>query len=55
MGIVPAFDAEHPKDVLVLIANDNDFLTTKGYQVGADYQAAADVDTMVLVYRLSLD
>ena len=55
MGIVPALDPEHPKDVLVLIANDNDFLTTKGHQVGADYKADADVDTMVLVYRLSLD
>ncbi|WP_370673989.1 esterase-like activity of phytase family protein [Pleomorphomonas sp. PLEO] len=55
MGIVPAFDPEHPKDVLVLIANDNDFLTTRGHQVGADYKADADVDTMVLVYRLSLD
>ena len=55
MGIVPALDPEHPKDVLVLIANDNDFLTTKGHQVGADYKADVDVDTMVLVYRLSLD
>ncbi|MCM5560279.1 esterase-like activity of phytase family protein [Pleomorphomonas sp. JP5] len=55
IGVVPAFDPEHPKDVLMLIANDNDFLTTKGHQVGADYDAGADVDTMVLVYRLSLD
>ena len=55
VGIVPAFDPEHPKDVLVLIANDNDFLTTKGHQVGVDYKADADVDTMVLVYRLALD
>lgn len=55
MGVVPALDPDHPKDVLVLIANDNDFLTAKGHQVGADYKADADVDTMVLVYRLSLD
>lgn len=55
MGIVPAFDPEHPRDVLVLIANDNDFLTTKGHQVDADYKADADVDTMVLIYRLSLN
>lgn len=55
MGVVPALDPEHPKDVLLLVANDNDFLTTRGHQVGADYKADADVDTMVLVYRLSLD
>lgn len=55
VGIAPAFDAEHPKDVFVLVANDNDFLTTDGFQVGAAYKADADVDTMVLVYRLSLN
>jgi hypothetical protein len=55
MGVVPALDPEHPKDVLLLVANDNDFLTTRGHQVGADYKADVDVDTMVLVYRLSLD
>lgn len=55
MGVVPALDPEYPNDVLLLVANDNDFMTTNGHQVGADYKADADVDTMVLVYRLSLD
>lgn len=55
MAIVPAFDTAHPKDVFVLVANDNDFLTTDGFQVGAAYKADVDVDTMVLVYRLQLD
>jgi hypothetical protein len=55
MGIVPVMDPAHPKDVFLLVANDNDFLTTDGYQVGAAYKADADVDTRVLVYRLSLD
>jgi hypothetical protein len=55
MGVVPAMDPAHPKDVFLLVANDNDFLTTDGYQVGAAYKADADVDTRVLVYRLSLD
>jgi hypothetical protein len=55
VGVVSAFDAEHPKDVFVLVANDNDFMTTDGFQVGAAYKADADVDTMVLVYRLSLN
>ena len=39
----------------MLVANDNDFMTTDGFQVGAAYKADADVDTMVLVYRLSLN
>jgi hypothetical protein len=55
IGIVSAFDADHPRDVFVLVANDNDFMTTDGFQVGTPYKADADVDTMVLVYRLSLD
>lgn len=54
MALAPALDPAHPKDAFLLIANDNDFLTTRGHQVGADYQAGADVDTMLLVYRLTL-
>jgi hypothetical protein len=55
LGVVPAMDPAHPKDVFLLVANDNDFLTTDGYQVGAAYKADADVDTRVLVYRIGLE
>ncbi|MCK0197617.1 esterase-like activity of phytase family protein [Ancylobacter sp. 6x-1] len=54
MAIVPALDPANPKDVFLLVANDNDFLTKTGHQAGADYDAGADVDTLVLVYRLTL-
>lgn len=54
LALAPSLDPAHPKDVFLLVANDNDFLTTKGHQVGADYDGGADVDTMVLVYRLTL-
>lgn len=54
MALAPALDPVHPNDVFLLIANDNDFLTTQGHQVGSDYKADADVDTRVLIYRLSL-
>ncbi|WP_237155509.1 esterase-like activity of phytase family protein [Oryzibacter oryziterrae] len=55
VAVVPALDDAHPKDVFVLIANDNDFLTTDGFQAGAAYKEKTDVDTRVLVYRLSIN
>ena len=54
MSLVPALDPDHPRDFFLLVGNDNDFLTTDGSQVGAAYQASADVDTMLLVYRVTL-
>jgi len=40
----------------LFITNDNDFITQNGYQVGAAYKDAsgAEVDTMLLVYRVTL-
>jgi hypothetical protein len=39
-----------------LASNDNDFITRRGFQAGAAYKdpSGADVDTMILVYRLTL-
>lgn len=54
MGVVPAMDPATPDDYFLLVANDNDFMTTKGFQVGASYDAGADVDTMILAYRVTL-
>jgi hypothetical protein len=54
MSVVPALDPQHPQDFLLVVGNDNDFLTTDGFQVGAAYQVSADVDTMILVYRVTL-
>ncbi|NYZ11421.1 autotransporter domain-containing protein [Azospirillum sp. RWY-5-1] len=54
MGLLPALDPGAPDDFFLFVGNDNDFLTTNGYQVGASYNAGADVDTMLLVYRLTL-
>lgn len=55
MALVPAYNPAAPHDYFLLVANDNDFLTSDGFQVGAAYKADADVDTRVLVYRLTLD
>jgi hypothetical protein len=38
------------------VSNDNDFITPNGFQAGAAYKdpSGADVDTMILVYRVTL-
>jgi hypothetical protein len=38
------------------VANDNDFIAQSGYQAGASYShpSGIEVDTMLLVYRISL-
>jgi hypothetical protein len=56
MGLVPALDRAHPHDFFLIVANDNDFITQKGFQAGAAYKdpSGADVDTRFLVYRISV-
>lgn len=56
MSIASAMDASAPDDYFLFVANDNDFLTQDGYQVGAAYKAedGADVDTMFQVFRVTL-
>jgi hypothetical protein len=56
MTLVPALDPATPRDFFLFVSNDNDFLTQNGYQVGAPYkdQSGADVDTLILVYRVTL-
>src|SRR5262249_15268627 len=56
MALASALDPAPPQDYFLLIGNDNDFITQDGFQVGAAYKApgGADVDTMLLVYRVTL-
>lgn len=54
LGLVPALDPQAPDDWFLFVGNDNDFMTTKGFQVGEAYDAGADVDTMLMVYRLTV-
>lgn len=54
LALVPALDPAAPDDWFLFIGNDNDFLTTQGFQVGAAYAATVDNDNMILVYRLTL-
>ncbi|MDR7035088.1 esterase-like activity of phytase family protein [Mesorhizobium sp. BE184] len=56
MSLASVLDPKLPDDYFLFVANDNDFLTQDGYQVGAAYKAedGADVDTMFLVYQVTL-
>ncbi|MER8385182.1 esterase-like activity of phytase family protein [Mesorhizobium sp. M1428] len=56
MSVVSVLDPKLPDDYFLFVANDNDFLTQDGFQVGAAYKAedGADVDTMFLVYQVTI-
>jgi len=54
LALVPAFDPSAPNDWFLFVGNDNDFITTNGFQDGAPYAAAIDNDNMVLVYRVTI-
>ncbi len=54
LALVPALDPAAPNDWFLFVGNDNDFITTNGFQDGGAYAAAFDNDTMVLVYRLTI-
>ena len=54
MALVPALDPAAPDDWFLFVGNDNDFLTTQGFQDRADYKAEVDNDSMILVYRVTL-
>jgi hypothetical protein len=54
LALLPALDPQAPNDWFLFVANDNDFATTNGFQVGAPYADANDIDTMFLAYRVTL-
>jgi hypothetical protein len=56
MALVPTLDPENPNDYFLFVTNDNDFITQNGFQAGAAYKdvSGLDVDTMILVYRVTL-
>jgi hypothetical protein len=56
MALLPVLDDAAPNDYFLVVASDNDFLTQNGAMQGTPYKdsSGADVDSMVLVYRISL-
>jgi hypothetical protein len=56
MGIAKVLDPNLPNDYFLFVANDNDFLTQDGFQVGAAYKGdgGGEVDTMFQVFQVTL-
>jgi hypothetical protein len=56
MTLLPARDPKNPRDFFLFVSNDNDFIAQDGYHAGAAYKdpSGVDVDTMILVYRITL-
>ena len=54
LALAPALDPAAPDDYFLFVGNDNDFLTTQGFQDGGAYDGGVNNDSMVLVYRLTL-
>ena len=54
LALLPALDPTRPNDYFLFVANDNDFATTDGYQVGAAYNDGKNLDTMFLAYRVTI-
>lgn len=56
MSLASVLDPKLPDDYFLFVANDNDFLTQDGFQVGAAYKGdgGADVDTMFQVFQVTI-
>ena len=52
--LLPTLDPRRPNDYFLFVANDNDFATTDGFQVGRAYNDGKDIDTMFLAYRVTI-
>jgi len=52
--LLPTLDPTRPNDYFLFVANDNDFATTDGLQVGSAYNDGKDIDTMFLAYRVTI-
>jgi hypothetical protein len=54
LALLSVLDPSAPDDYFLFVGNDNDFITTNGFQVGGAYNAGLDNDTLFLVYRVTL-
>ncbi len=56
IAVASTLDPQAPDDFFLFVANDNDFITQNGFQVGEIYhdESGAEVDTMFLVFRVTL-
>jgi hypothetical protein len=54
LALLPALDPSAPNDYFLFVANDNDFITTDGFQAGATYNGGFENDTTFLAWRVTI-
>lgn len=54
LALASVLEEANPDDYFLFVGNDNDFITTTGFQDGISYNAGFENDNMVLVYRVTL-
>jgi len=54
LALVPVGDPSMPDDYFLITASDNDFLTTQGFFNNQPFNGGQDIDTQILVFRLTL-
>jgi MYXO-CTERM domain-containing protein len=59
LALLPTFEPGLPDEYFLFVANDNDFLTSDGFQAGSPYTATVggqpiDSDTVFLAYRVTV-
>ncbi|EJD55294.1 hypothetical protein AURDEDRAFT_140900 [Auricularia subglabra TFB-10046 SS5] len=54
IALAPVQDLDFPDDYFLFTVSDNDFQTTDGIALGEPYDDDIDVDTQILVFRVSL-
>lgn len=54
LALLPALDPNAPNDYFLFVANDNDFITTRGFHAGAAYNGGFENDTMFLAWRVTV-
>ena len=51
---MPVGDDNAPDDYFLFVGSDDDFITTQGVMAGQAYSDIANVDSLLLVYRVTL-
>ncbi|CAA7265661.1 unnamed protein product [Cyclocybe aegerita] len=53
-ALAPVGDPAYPNDYFMITAADNDFVSTDGIALGQPFNAGLDIDSQILVFRVTL-
>ncbi|KZT41771.1 hypothetical protein SISSUDRAFT_1069692 [Sistotremastrum suecicum HHB10207 ss-3] len=54
LALAPVNDPKFPNDYFLFTASDNDFISTQGFFDGVPFSGGEDIDTQILVFRVTL-